>query len=351
MAETIPQPAGPEGARAPKFNLITDTCCDLTRPYLDAHGVRVCHFTYAEAGKPDGGFSGTDDLFESRTAHEFYDAIREGAAPMTSQPSPGEFERVFREAMATGLPSVYLCFTSGLSGCYEGALSVARQLLDEQRAAGRPDSPLPAGADGSIPALAGDGARLDPPIYILDTRFPSTPFGLLVTAAVRHIESADPDAAELVRWSCEAIPHIHTVFLVDDLRYLARGGRMPPSAAKIGSALGVKPLLSVDLQGKLTFAGIARGRKKCMSKFVSLFRANRSRASEADKEAYPSLVFIGNADCPEDAPTLEAMLREVEPGIEVVVTSIGPTIGCHVGPGMLSCCCFAGARKAGDSGV
>lgn len=342
MAATNPQDL--------KFNLITDSCCDLTKPYLDGHGVRVCHFTYAEAGKPDGGFSGTDDLFQSRSAHEFYDAIRQGAAPMTSQPSPGEFERVFRDAMATGLPSVYLCFTSGLSGCYDGALAVAHKLLEEQRAQGRPDSALPEGGEG-VAALTGDGARLDPPIYILDTHQPSTPFGLLVMTAVRHAEAARPDAAEMVRWAIEASQHIHTAFLVDDLMYLARGGRMPTSAAKVGRALGVKPLLSVDMQGKLSFAGIARGRKKCMSKYISAFRADRAQATEADRAAYPNLVFIGNADCPEDVPVLEGMFREADPAIEVVVTSIGPTIGCHVGPGMLSCCFFAGKHAEGDNGM
>ena len=83
-------------------NLLTDSCCDLTKAYLEEHGVGVLHFSYTEAAKPDGGLSGVDDLFESRTAHEFYEAIRNGAEPMTSQPSPGEFERVFRDALATG---------------------------------------------------------------------------------------------------------------------------------------------------------------------------------------------------------------------------------------------------------
>jgi DegV family protein with EDD domain len=301
------------------FNLIVDSCCDLPQSFLDEHDVRLVHFTYAEASKPGGGLSGVDDLFESRSAHEFYQAMREGATPMTSQPSPGELYRAFSEAADTGLPSVYLCFSSGLSGCYEGAIS-ARELLRSER---------------------GDDM---PEIDIVDTRQASASFSLYVVEAVRQRESGI-GAKGLVNWATNAIPHDHIMFMVDCLDWLAHGGRIPSGAAKIGSALGVRPMLSIDLDGKLTIAGIARGRKNAMRRFVNTFRSERAKMTDEEREAYSNTVIIGNADCPNDAQDLEKLLRAIDPAIATMHVSIGPTIGCHVGPGMLACCFWGPDRN------
>lgn len=296
------------------FVLITDSPCDLPLPYLKEHDVTVLHFTYTESGKPDGGLHGVDDLFESRSAHEFYDAIRGGAEPMTSQPSPAEFEHVFRDSLATGLPVVYLCFSSGISGCYEGALAVERRLRDE----------------------LGE----DIPLTIVDTRHASTSQALFITQAVR-LREGGMGAEELVAWAREAIAYDHLVFMVDDLTALARGGRIPPAAAKLGSLLGVKPILTIELDGKLGMTGVARGRKKALRKFADIFKETH----ESDR--YHNIVTIGNADCPEDVPMLEQMLREVDPGIEIVSTNVGPTIGCHVGPGMMAIAYWGVDRRDG----
>ncbi|MBR2834096.1 MAG: DegV family protein [Coriobacteriales bacterium] len=298
-----------------QFNLITDSCCDLPKAYLDLHNVGVLHFTYTESGKPDGGLSGVDDLFEKRSAHEFYDAIRAGAKPMTSQPSPAEFESVFRDALATGIPTVYLAFSSGISGCYEGAMAVLGRLKEE----------------------LGE----DIPLYVVDSRLASTAQTLYIIEAIKQRDSG-LTAEEMITWAEDALSRVHVVFMVDDLEALARGGRIPSGAAKIGSILGVKPLLSIDLDGKLTMAGIARGRKKAFHRFNDLFQKVH------DSELYDDVVCIGNADCPDEVPALIDMLKVSDPGIDVIQTSIGPTIGCHVGPGMMALC-FWGPDKRGSS--
>ena len=132
-----------------KFNLMTDSPCDFTQQMVEDSGIRCLHFSYTEAGR-EGGLSGEDDLFQSRDPHSFYEEIRKGACPMTSQPSQLEFERAFREAAELELPTVYLCFSSGISGCYEGAQTP--QPAHQHR---RPQ----AGIDGAVP-LRGRG---DPP--------------------------------------------------------------------------------------------------------------------------------------------------------------------------------------------
>lgn len=302
----------------PLFNLVVDSCCDLPRSYLESHGVSVVHFTYAEPGKTDGGFFGVDDLFATRDAHEFYQAIRQGATPMTSQPSPGEFERVFMPAIESGLPTLYLCFSSGLSGCYEGALSA----LDMIRASGR---------------------LCDADFRILDTRQASSSLGLLVYQVV-ELRATGASIDQVVSWVHQAMLHDHILFMVEDLDCLARGGRIPTGAARVGAALGVRPMLSVALDGKLTMAGVSRGKKKALKRLAELAVATRQSMSPQERADWPEVVVLGNADCPEDMEELRQMIAQHLPQATFVTSSIGPTIGCHVGPGMLAVCVWGPKR-------
>jgi DegV family protein with EDD domain len=299
-----------------RCNLITDSCCDLTKEYLDDNEVTCLHFSYVEADKEDGGLSGTDDLFQARSAHEFYEAIRKGATPMTSQPSQGEFDKVFRAAIDSGIPTVYLAFSSGISGCYDGAMAVLGRLKEEKGA--------------------------DIPLYIVDLRVGSTTQSLFITEAVRQRDKG-LTAQQLVRWAEEARYYVHTTFMVDDLNALKRGGRIPSGVAAAGSLLDVKPLLTFDLDGKLSIMGVARGRKKAIRKMAEFYEKNHNT------DIYSAVAAIGNADCPHDVERLEDLIHKTDDSTRFIETSIGPTIGCHVGPGMMSCCFWGDDRRKGIS--
>ena len=298
---------------APACNLITDSCCDLSQEFLENNNVRVLNFTYAEADGNPEGLNGVDDLFESLTAHEFYDAMRMGAQPMTSQPSPAAFEQAFREAIASGVPAVYISLSSGISGCYEGALSVLERLKEE--------------------------LGPDIPVYVVDSKMGSTAQALLVAEAVRQRDKG-LTAPEMVRWLEEARYYVQIIFMVDDLKALHRGGRIPAGVAIAGSVLDVKPLLTFDLDGTLAMTGVARGRKKAMRKIAEFYRKNHGTAT------YENVATLGNADCPQDMRHLRDALLKEDDSLMFLETSIGPTIGCHVGPGMLSCCFWGGDRRA-----
>lgn len=229
------------------YNIIVDSPCEITADFAKANQLKVLHFTYTE-GNGDEGLCGVDDLFVSRTAHEFYEAMRNGAAPQTSQPSQHEFESAFREAIESGIPAVYLAFDSGISSCYEGAC------------------------------------------------------------------------------------------MVDDLKALARGGRIPSGVAVVGTKLDIKPMLTVSLDGKLELNGIAHGRKK------GIRRMAENYLSLHDPQV--AVCSIGNADCYEDVEKLEkAINKHSETPAFFLESSCGPTIGCHVGPGFLSCCFWGADRR------
>lgn len=296
------------------FNIISDSTCDFSLEDSKRMDVTILPFTYTEAGKPDGGFHGADDQFQSRTPHEFYEAIRLGAAPMTSQPSQLIFESAFKAALETGLPTIVFCISSGLSGGYNGAVTALDRIKEE---------------------LGKD----DLPIYIIDCLITSTPMYLLVEEAVRR-RDAGQTVEQVVEWAQSARFHARTIFMVDNLDALHRGGRIPKAVAIVGGMLDAKPLLNFNLDGSLGVIGVTRGRAKGIKKLAQHYEKYHVN------DPYGPVVAIGNADCPEDLDHLEKLLRKVEPDVRVLRSNIGPTIGCHVGPGMVSCCFWGEDRHA-----
>ena len=290
--------------------LIIDSCSDLPAALRAQESVRLVDFNYIidDVVYPD-------DFFESINAKSFYADMREGAVSRTTQPTQADYETVFREIAEAGSSAVYLAFSSGLSG----------------------------GCDGAMLAL--DRVKLfypDCDIYVVDTLLGSTPEGLLVSEALRQRDRG-LSAAELAAWALEARFYVHTLFMVEDLEALRRGGRIPATVALAGAKLDVKPLLSFDVSGKLALAGVARGRKKGLRQMADYF------VKSHDNGAFSSVAAIGNADCAKDAERLRELISKADGHVEFLESSIGPTIGSHVGPDMVSLCFWGPDRREARS--
>lgn len=295
-------------------NIMCDSTCDFSAAQAAARNVRIIPFHYIEAGKPDGGLAGDDDLFQTRSAHEFYDAIRHGACPMTSQPSQLEYDEAFRDAYESGVPTVLFCISSGISGGYNGAVTSLNRLKEEH---------------------PGEEVR----IYVVDTLVSSTALALLLNEACNQ-RDAGLNAEQLVMWAEEARYRVHTLFMVDNLDALHRGGRLPKGVAVIGDALDVKALLHFNLDGSLGIRSVARGRKKGLRKLADYYEKNHHL-----KEGEANVVGVGDADVADDGFNVAAELRRMDDTLEVLRPTIGPTIGCHVGPGMVSVVFWGNDRR------
>lgn len=280
-----------------KCHLIIDSCCDLPASVVRRPGVTLMKFPYTVDG---GTFE--DDLFESVSAEAFYGAMRKGAEPSTAQVTLQTLTDTFTAAAEEGTPAVYLAFSSGLSASFDAACVVRDQVLAEH-----PDFEL----------------------HIVDTHLASVAEGLLVyEALVQHEKGMS--AAELAAWAEEARCFVNEEFMVDDLEALRRGGRIPSSVAYAGSKLDVKPLLTITVDGKLSLAGVARGRKKGIKQLAEYY--NKRKADSRPGRC----VVIGNADCPKDAARLQEALGKGDDSILFLESSIGPVIGSHVGPDMIA---------------
>lgn len=280
-----------------KCNLIIDSCCDLPPSVIAHEGVSLVKFPYVIDGETID-----DDLFQSMSAADFYEGMRKGAEPTTSQPSIQILDAAFTEAAEKGVPTVYLCFTSGLSGTFDTVELVRDNVLERY-----PDFEL----------------------YVVDTRLASIAEGLLVYEALEQRE-AGLSARELVAWAEEARCFVNEQFMVDDLDALRRGGRIPSSVALAGSALDVKPLLNIGVDGRLSLVSVARGRKKGIKQLVDFYEKN---VSDSGIGRY---VVVGHSDCPKDLERLKDLLLKVDDRIMFIECNIGPVIGSHVGPDMLA---------------
>jgi len=289
--------------------IMSDSTFDFSSFQAQVEGVRVVPFHYTDA---HGSFSGDDDLFSSVSSHEFYNAIRSGAELMTSQPSQLEYEELF-QSVGADEEAILFCITTGLSGGYNGACTAFDRLCEQD------------------PGLRDR-------IFIIDTLITSTPLHLMVHEACR-LRDKGLSAREIHAWALEARWSAQTLFMVDGLESLARGGRIPKGVAVAGDMLHVKPLLDFDLEGKLRMAGAAHGRKKGLSRLEKFYVK-----AHVDAQSGP-IVAIGDADCPQDGDALAESLKKRYPELTVLRSTIGPTIGCHVGPGMVSCCFWGADRR------
>ena len=237
-----------------------------------------------------------DDFSDDGAYKNFYDQIRAGKMPTTSQINVAEHEEYFEGLLSRhDNDIIHVTLSSGLSGTYESACMAAETV----------------------------NARHDNKIYVVDS--------LGATIAVRHVL----DAAEKLRDSGmsakDAVPllvdvvnHIHTWFMPTDLMHLKRGGRVSGPSAVIGTALNIKPILIINQVGGLSVVQKKIGVSKGIAAMLEVF--------DEYVKAEPSKVYIANADSDYADGMLERA-RAIRPACEYEKGWIGPVIGAHTGCG------------------
>ena len=285
----------------PQVRIIVDSCSSITEEIAESLGVDVIEFPFVL-----GGQDMRADQWTSMTPHEFYDRMRAGERALTSAIPTGEFVELFEQCAQEGIPTLYLSLTAGLSSSIHDAQQAASQVLD---------------------------AHPDFQLVALDNRMPSLTALLLASEACR-LRDLGSSMQEIAQWARTAPDRVHGYFTLDSLRWLAAGGRVPKAAASISTVLDVKANLTYALDGSLTLTGMSRGRKKALKSLVA--QLDENYAGDANLP-----LGIADADCPQDAETLEHMVREWfdAHGLTcppIVHLTVDATIGSHVGPGMVA---------------
>ena len=277
------------------FAIYTDSGCDIAPQLLAEWDVLWSSLIFYFA---DDEIEHTSTDIDTKT---FYNRMREGGMAKTAAISIGAFEDAFEPLLQEGKDILYLSFSSGLSTTCNSATIAARQLAMQYP---------------------------ERKIIVVDTLAASAGQGLLVYFA-KEMRREGASIEEVAKRIEEMRLNLCHWVMVDDLEYLKRGGRISPTLAFLGNALGLKPQIHVDNEGKLINVDKIRGKKKAIAALADKYGELALTPSEGT-------VFISHADCEEDAVTLAGILQE-RYGIAVQLTTyIGTVIGAHTGPGTMA---------------
>ncbi|OMC81726.1 DegV family protein [Viridibacillus sp. FSL H8-0123] len=275
------------------MRIYADSASDLPKSFYEENNVTLIPLRVHMNNEEYADVVGVDVL-------KVYEFIRQGGQPKTSQASPELFLELFEELAKSGEEGLYIAFSSELSGTYSTAVMIYKQVKEQY-----PDLKL----------------------TIVDSKCASLGYGLVVKEAVRLREAglSLDEISEKVRLNAQHMEHF---FTVEDLDYLARGGRVSKASAFIGGLLSIKPLLHVE-DGKLIPIEKHRGRKKVMKRILDKMEETGDRLSD-------QVIAISHGDDLAAAEEMKAMIMDKFQPKAVEIHLIGSAVASHAGPGTLA---------------
>ena len=282
------------------YVLSCESTADCPREFFDERDIRwtMFHYTFGTETHPD-------DLYTSVAPKEFFDRMRGGEQPTTSQVGVGEYVELWEPELKCGRDVLHLTLASGISGTYNSACLAAEQLR-----ASYPERRIE--VRDSLQASSGFGLIMD---YLADMRDEG--------------KSLD----ELIAWLDEHLLEFNAWFFVSDLEYLKRGGRVSATSALLANALKICPVLNIDYQGKLIPRQKIRTVKKAIAELVRMFEVHAQGGRD-----YQGKVVLSQSDCMADAQAVADGIVKLCPQLagKIRINNIGTVIGAHTGPGTVA---------------
>jgi DegV family protein with EDD domain len=270
--------------------IVTDTCHYLPAELVAANNI---HQVSLYVHKGDSAERESDITDYDAYYAELHNLNK---LPTTSQPSIGDFLAVYEPLLQnTDDEIVSIHLAGGMSGTVKAAEQAREQL--------------------------GERAQR---VHVLDSATACGGQGLMVLAAAAAAR-AGADGAEVAERALQARAELRLWFAIDTLEYLRRGGRIAGAQAWLGTALKIKPILTVE--SEITPVERVRTAKRAFERMVDLLR-------ECKEEGRDGWV-VQHIQAPEQAQELAARGVEIFGSEPVLVSEIGPVIGTHVGPGLL----------------
>jgi DegV family protein with EDD domain len=273
--------------------LITDSSCDIPQSLIEQYEIDII---------PLGVVWG-DKVFRDRvdlSPEEFYQRLTtEKQFPKSTQPTPADVEKVYRDAIERGAKEiVVVAISSAMSGTWQ----LVQQI----------------------------GQQMPVPIHVVDAKGPTMTVGWQTLAAAR-IRELGGNAMDMVAAAAKACSKMVQIVCLDTLEFLHRGGRIGTATRFIGSLLDLKPIVLVNHKtGTVESLAQARTRKKSIEVFYSRFFEMLGSGKQH------VAILHGNAQ-EEAAALAERIQQEIKP-VELIVNITGPVMGIHTGPRALALC-------------
>lgn len=278
------------------FCLTTDTSCDIFRSELDEKNIPWIPLSFTIDGVT------YDDEFSSDEEYaDFYNKIKAGAMPTTSQINVFNHEEFFEKVIAGGAKNIiHMSLSGGLSNTVNSARVAAGSVAEKH-----PDCK----------------------IFVLDTLSATQGHRYLVDEAVK-LRDNGANVKDAYDALVTLAGKIHHWIVVDDLMHLKCGGRVSGASAYIGSLLNIKPVLIINDEGKLAVVKKAKGT-------VNAYRYVLEMIKEYAEDPDDLTIYLANADADDKIADMKKLLKETFPAADVRVGWIGPVIGAHTGSGTL----------------
>ena len=273
-----------------KVKIVTDSTCYMGKVYLDMYNIEVIPL-YVRFGEKmyREGIDVTPD--------EFYKEVRSGRElPETTQPAPEDFERVYKPLLDDGYEIISIHISAGLSGTVNSA-NAAKEALKSDK------------------------------IHIFDSKFTSMGLGFQILEIANMLYNEKRPLDEVLNIIPTLYKHMNIYFLVKDLFYLARLGRIGKARALLGTVVKIKPILFFDegvvnaLEQPRT---LERGKER-------MFELTKDKVSKLGLK----YITVAYGDNLEEAEQYKDFL-EREFNRSISLTQLGPIIGTHTGPDVLS---------------
>jgi DegV family protein with EDD domain len=273
----------------PPVAIVSDSCHYLPPEVVERIGLHEVSLYVHRDGDAERESEITD--------YDAYYSSLAGAAdlPTTSQPSIGDFLAVYEPLIASGHEIVSIHLSGGLSGTVRSAQQAREQLGEAAERVQVVDSETACGAEG-----------------------------LMLMAAAAAI-SGGADAAAAAERAGQARERLQFLFALDTLEYLRKGGRIGGAQAWLGSALKIKPILS--LESEIGAVERVRTSRKAFERLVKLVETMKADGVDG--------WVVQHTQVPDQAAALVERGREIYGSDPVFVSEIGPVIGTHIGPGLL----------------
>ena len=292
------------------FVLSCESTADYPRSFFEERQIAWVPFHYNL-----DGVSYPDDLYASISPEAFFDKIKAGAQPTTSQVGVGDYVELWEPFLKEGKDVLHLTLSSGISGTYNSACVAAEQLRQ---------------------------AYPERTVRVIDSLAASAGYGLLMEY-LADLRDGGMGFTGLGDWAEDHKLNVNHWFFVSDLDCLKRGGRVSATSALLANALKICPVLNVDYEGKLIPRQKIRTTKKAIAELVRMMEAHAE-----DGLAYSGKCVLSQSNCRADADAVVAGIEEKFPQLtgKIEVNNIGTVIGSHTGPGTVALF-FMGDRRVG----
>ena len=277
------------------YQLFCDSNCELWHTTVKELGLNVIRMPYIVDGEEY-----FYDMGENTDFKAFFDKMRAGATPKTAALNEYAYTEYFEPVLARGEDVYYITFSHQMSATFNSMKNVIAQLKEKypEREIRFKDSKLISLGSGFV-----------------------TYYG-----ALKYKEGATMD--EMDAYLDDLIKHTAIYFVVNDLTYLYRGGRVSGVSKVVGNLLGIKPILYFNEEGKILNIEKVKGFKKALATMIGYMK---KKGSDLDKYK----VYILHADCEAEAQAFISSIKAEFGELDIELQPIGPVIGAHCGPGTI----------------